>query len=72
MRRDELASKARFGRAAPATTTTVTPFIAIEPGPTLIALVALAERISPAHPSEAFDSLWLGMSWLAQGQGGGH
>jgi hypothetical protein len=49
----------------------ITRRLGVAPGPTMKALVALAEQVSPDHPSEAFDSLWLGMSWLERGQGGG-
>src|SRR4051794_35143466 len=42
--------------------------LGIAPGPTMTALVALAERISPAAPWEAFEPLWLHLYWLKPGQ----
>lgn len=38
--------------------------LGIPPGATLTALVALAEKVSPAAPDEAFDLLWLSLPWL--------
>lgn len=38
--------------------------LGIAPGTTLTALVALAERIAPKAPADAFGELWLHLPWL--------
>ena len=37
------------------------------PGSTLTALIALAEKVSPESPWNAFDALWLSLPWLKPG-----
>ncbi len=41
--------------------------LGISPGPTLLALVALAEKTSPGAPWDAFAPLWLLLPWLKPG-----
>ncbi len=42
--------------------------LGMDPGATLIALVDLAERVSPSAPWDAFAPLWLHLPWLEKGK----
>lgn len=41
--------------------------LGVPPGPTLTALVGLAETVSPTAPWDAFELLWLSLPWLKPG-----
>ena len=40
--------------------------LGLDPGPTLLALIAVAERIAPDAPWSAFAPLWLHLPWLRE------